>query len=107
MVFLDKEYIAELPIEIVKPVVQDLYKNFVPLSRNARAKYPGASVMADYYEVDHKVITQILSGKKKSISIDICDRITQKSDYDLNTLFEETKQWAKENPKYNWPDNYI
>lgn len=107
---IDEKLFANLPIEIIKPVVEVLYEPYKRGCRNKKSsKFPGVKEMAINFGVNESTIQKILSGKdgRKSVRLATADAITTRSSYDLDTLYDEAEKWAKKNPEKNWPENYI
>lgn len=101
-----KEIIADLPSEIVKPVVEDIMKKYRFTGIRNNAKYPGLKSMSRACHVQERTITDILDGTKKKVSLEIADKLTVNSQYDLDTLYEDAIEWAKKNPNKRWPEKY-
>jgi len=99
-------YEANLPVEVVKPYVKIVYNEFKLTKRkDSRVIWPGISEMATITGISSKSISDILSEKRNSVSVDMCDRIALHADFSLDQIFEDTIEWAEKHPEKKWPED--
>lgn len=89
---------AAIPGPVLLPFIQEMLHD-VRVSvgappENFRGKYWGIGVLEARTGVSARLLALILDGKKRSVTLEICDRLQLQSDFTLGELTDRAREWA-------------
>jgi hypothetical protein len=94
--------ICDLPAEVVRPYMDQIYDLFriTVNDHNNSFKYPGLNAMAKATGISDKVFRDVFNGKKQRVSLTVCDRLAIYGDFNLNDMYEDAVDYP------GWPEKY-
>lgn len=99
--------LADIPSEVMAPYVLDIYKEFKDKHAPKERTFPGISRMSEAVKMRSSDISDIITGKKSSVSLTVCDKLSLFGSFNLNEITEDAIEWAKEHPEINWPEDFM
>jgi hypothetical protein len=96
---LQMELSARIPCEVMRPHVEALLAEAAPHLKNSggnKVKYPGSTVVEAWTGVDQRYLYAIMEGDRQGISIEVADKLSLRSIFNMSDLLEECREWARQ-----------